>query len=534
MRDLLKRLAPSNFGDITAVNALYRPGPLGSGMASDFIDCKHGRKKIKYIHPSLEPILRETYGVILYQEQVMRIASDLAGFSLQRADTLRRAMGKKKAKEMEKQRKAFIEGAGENGISAGKAEKIFDLMAYFSGYGFNKSHSTAYAMVSMQTAFLKANYTSAFMAAAMTSDMGDTNRLIILIDECRNLGIAVHPPDINSGGVQFDLSGDEVTYGLAAVKNVGEKAVRGIVEERRENGPFSDLTDFCNRVDLRLVNRRVVENLIQSGSMDCLPGTRSQKVAAIDRVLIQAQKRQSERESGQTFLGFLEHPSGEDLVGLDNVHPWEESERLHREKESLGFYFSGHPLDRYREIFGHVITMDSLTLPEKKDRDSVVLAGMVTDIRVVMDRKGNPMAFVTIEDFHGSYDVIVFSSCYQTGRERLLKDDLVVIPGKVSIKNGSDRKTVIADKVYTMDEALRYLPHALHLTLREGVFGEKEMEGLRETLSDFSGEKQVVFHWKRDNGEERKIGVRRFGVSPDLEMIDRLKKISGVEHVEVS
>ncbi|MDD3643814.1 MAG: DNA polymerase III subunit alpha, partial [Candidatus Krumholzibacteria bacterium] len=419
MRDLLRRLEPSTFGDITAVNALYRPGPLGSGMVVDYIDRKHGRTKISYIHPMLEPILRETYGVILYQEQVMRIASDLAGFTLGQADILRRAMGKKKEEEMAGQREIFVRGAVERSIPERKAERIFELMAHFAGYGFNKSHSAAYAMVSMQTAYLKARYPAAFMAAAMTSDMGDTNRLIVLLEECRGLGIAVRPPDINAGDVGFDLAAGEITYGLAAVKNVGEKALRAVVDERRLNGPFRDLYDFCERVDLRQINRRVIESLIQAGAMDTLPGTRSQKMATLDRILAQAQKHQSAHNSSQATLEILDRRPGGETFPLEDVPPWDESERLRREKESLGFSFSGHPVDHLHQILGGLVSATSVGLQETGDRSAVVLVGLVTELRAITDRKGNPMAFVTLEDAGGSYEVVVFSSCFQNARERL-------------------------------------------------------------------------------------------------------------------
>ena len=322
MRELLRRIAPTTFEDVTAINALYRPGPLGSDMVSDFIECKHGRKSIAYEDPRLEPILAETYGVILYQEQVMRIASDLAGFSLGQADLLRRAMSKKKKAEMEQQGEKFVGGACAHGVAKRKAAKIFELIKFFSGYGFNKSHSAAYAVISLQTAYLKAHYPAAFMAASMTCDMADTNRLMVLLDECRSLGLGVHPPDVNAGGVGFDLAGGEITYGLAAIKNVGVQAIESIVAARGDR-PFADLGDFCERIDFRLVNRRVVENLIQSGAMDCLPGTRAQKMATLDRSLTQAQKRQSERDRGQTFLGFLEGGVRAESAALEKAPDWD-------------------------------------------------------------------------------------------------------------------------------------------------------------------------------------------------------------------
>ncbi len=533
MQQLLRKLEPTVFGDIVAVNALYRPGPLGAGMVSDFIECKHERKKITYEHKSLEPILRETYGVILYQEQVMRIASDLAGFTLGQADILRRAMGKKKKAEMEKQRERFINGAVERGIPKKKAQTIFERMAFFSGYGFNKSHSAAYAMVSMKTAYLKARHLAAFMAAALTSDMNDTNRLVILLGECRDLDLVVHPPGINAGGVGFSLANGEIQYGLAAVKNVGTQAVRAIVECRNEDGAFTSLFDFCDRVDLRIVNRRVVENLIQSGAFDCLPGHRAQKIAALDRVIVEAQKRQSAKERGQTLLDLSIGGSIEGDMQLEPVPEWEESIRLHHEKESLGFYFSGHPLDRYKVILGKILSVDSRTLGEKKDREPVMLAGLISDQRVVVDRKGNPMSFVTVEDFHGSYEVIVFSSCYQKQRGKLLQDNIVVVKGKISMRDRGEAK-VIADEIYTIDEALRFLSRKVHVILRSDRFGKEELEDLKEVVGRHPGERDLIIHWRKNGNERYIVRSRNISIAPGLEFFEEVKRITGVEHVEIS
>ena len=532
MRDLLRRIAPTKFEDVIAINALYRPGPLGSDMVSDFIECKHERKKITYEDPRLEPILEETYGVILYQEQVMRIASELAGFTLGQADILRRAMGKKKKKEMEEQREHFIAGAVERGLTKKKAAKIFDLINYFSGYGFNKSHSAAYAVISVQTAYLKAHHPAAFMAASMTCDMGNTDRLMVLLDECRSLGLVVHPPDVNAGGVGFGLSNGEITYGLAAIKNVGVQAIQSVVEARAAK-PFSDLHDFCERVDLRLVNRRVIESLIQSGAADGLPGTRSQKMATLDRILAQAQRRQSEKDRGQGFLGFSEGGAPTDAALLEGVPEWDESTRLHREKESLGFYFTGHPLDRYAEMLGKLINVDSRRLGDKHDRDAVVSAALITDIRVILDRKGKTMAFVTVEDIHGSYEIIAFSDCYQKRRMKLQADQIVVVVGKISIKERGDVK-IIADEVYTIEEAVRMLTRKVHLTIRPEAFGERDLERLKETLGRFPGEREVIFHIRGNGREHGALRARIGRVSPGVELLQELHTISGVEHVEVS
>ena len=460
----------------------------------------------------------------------MRIASELAGFTLGQADILRRAMGKKKKDVMEKQREQFITGAVERGLSKKKAVKIFDLINYFSGYGFNKSHSAAYAVISMQTAHLKARHPASFMAASMTCDMADTDRLMVLIDECRSLGLVVHPPDVNAGGVGFGLANGEITYGLAAIKNVGVQAIETVIAARA-SGPFGDLCEFCERVDLRLVNRRVIESLIQSGAMDGLPGTRAQKMATLDRILAQAQKRQNAKDRGQTFL--FEGGAAPDSTPLENVPEWDDSTRLHREKESIGFYLSGHPLDRYAGLLGKLISVDSLTLAEKRDRDAVVGAVLIGDIRVILDRKGNPMAFVTVEDFHGSYEIIVFSECYQKRRKKLQQDQIVVVAGKISARDRGDVK-VIADEVYTIEEAIQMLTRKVHLTIRREAFGEEELERLRETLQRFPGEREIIFH-VRENGFERGAVRARIGkVSPAVELIRELERIQGIERVEVS
>lgn len=462
----------------------------------------------------------------------MRIASELAGFTLGQADLLRRAMGKKKKEEMEKQRERFIEGATARGLSRKKAIKIFDLINFFSGYGFNKSHSAAYAVISIQTAYLKAHYPAAFMAASMTCDMGDTDRLVVLLEECRALGVAVQPPDVNVGGVGFGLANGEVTYGLAAIKNVGVQAIEAVIAARRE-GPFTGLADFCTRVDLRLVNRRVVESLVQSGAMDSLPGTRAQKMASLDRALSQAQRRQGERDRGQGFLGFLEGSAGADAFPLENVPDWDDAQRLHRERESLGFYFSGHPLDRWMRVLGSLVTVTAERLQEKRERESVVCAVLVGDSRVIMDRKGNPMAFVTVEDLSGTFEVIVFSDCYQKRRAKIQQDAIVVIAGKVSLKDRGDVK-IIADEIYTVEEAVQMLARAVHLTIREETFGESELERMKEVFSRYPGRRQVVFH-VRENGRERgAVRARMASVDPRVELLDELQSITGVEHVEIS
>lgn len=531
MRDLLRRIEPGTFEDIVAINALYRPGPLGSEMVNDFVECKHGRKKIVYEDPRLQPILSETYGVILYQEQVMRIASDLGGFTLGEADILRRAMGKKKKKEMEEQRERFVAGACQRGLSRKKAAKIFDLMNYFSGYGFNKSHSAAYAMISIQTAYLKAHYPVAFMAASMTCDMADTARLMVLLDECRSLGIVVRPPDVNTGKAGFGLAGGEITYGLAAIKNVGVQAVEAIVSARG-NRPFESLQDFCERVDLRVVNRRVIENLIQSGAMDSLPGNRAEKMASLDRILSRAQRRQNEKGRGQGFFGLLERED-ERLVELDSLPDWDETTRLHRERESLGFYFSGHPLGRWSSMLSGIITASSDKLSEKMERERVVCVALVSNVRVIVDRKGSPMAFLTVEDLNGTFEIVVFADCYRKARTKLENDAIIVVIGKVKSQDRREPR-VIADDIYSVEEAVKLLSRKVHMTIRTEIFGEAELESVKSILARYPGQKEVIFHIRENGREVGSVVARAAKISPEVALLEELVSLKGVEHVEIS
>ncbi len=351
MRDVLRRYKPTAVEDLTALNALYRPGPIQGGMIDDFIDRNCGRKKIEYELPELEPILKETLGVIVYQEQVMQIANRLAGYSLGEADLLRRAMGKKKAEEMAKQRERFVQGAQERGFPHKKIAKIFDLMEQFAGYGFNKSHSAAYALLAYQTAYLKTHYPVEFMAALLTSVSGSTDDVVKYINECREMGIAVEPPDINVSDAYFTPHGEAIRFGLAAVKNVGHNAIESIVKARKEHGDFKSVYQFCEKVDLHLLNKRVVESLIKSGAMDAL-GRRAQLMAVIDSAMEQAQKAQRDRLLGQHGLFGVfqqEDEAQQQEKPLPNIPDWDEHTRLGNEKEILGFFITGHPLEKYRE-----------------------------------------------------------------------------------------------------------------------------------------------------------------------------------------
>ncbi|HEY5623238.1 MAG TPA: DNA polymerase III subunit alpha, partial [Gammaproteobacteria bacterium] len=428
MRDLIKRLQPDHFDDLVAILALFRPGPLQSGMVEDFINRKHGRNSepIDYFHPSLEPILKSTYGVILYQEQVMQIAQVMAGYSLGGADLLRRAMGKKKPEEMAQQRSIFLEGAARKGMDAGVASYVFDLMEKFAGYGFNKSHSAAYALIAFQTAWLKARYPEAFMAAVLTADMDSTDKLVILKDDCTQMGISLERPDVNASQYEFTVSGAlTIAYGLGAIKGVGRSVIDSIVEERCSNGPYRSLLDFCRRVDQQKLNRRVLEALTRSGALDSLGANRATLFNSIPNALRLAESSAFAMAAGQATL-FMDSDDTDDLDGLlEQVAEWSERERLAAERESLGLFLTGHPFDQYAEHCRH-FTNGTLSrvvgsMPadggQFRTRREVIVAGLIMDI----SRRGNRVS-VRLDDDTDRVEVTLFEDAFQEFGHLLVKD----------------------------------------------------------------------------------------------------------------
>jgi len=434
MRDLLRQLRPNRIEDIIALVALYRPGPMQ--LIPDFIERKHGRTKVTYDHPLMEEILKDTYGIMVYQEQVMRIASDLAGFSMGEADILRRAMGKKNPELMAEQRKKFVSGALAHGVPEKKAERIFGFMEQFAGYGFNKSHSAAYAIIAYQTAYLKANYPVEFMAALLTSEMADTDKIVKYIEECRAMGIEVLPPDVNESSNDFAVVGDKIRFGLVAVKNVGEAAIQSILAARREQGRFRDLYDFCQRADLRLVNKRVIESLIKCGAFDSLGARRAQLMAVVDKAMEAAAAAQRDRAHGQvSLLDMLSSAGAVRRAGpaLPDVPEWDRPQRLAGEKETLGFYVTGHPLAEHRGLIARYTNMTTEDLASLPDKSTVRLGAIVTAIKEISTKNGDRMAFVTLEDMQGSVEAVVFPDLYRSSMLHLAKDSVVLVKGQVDI-----------------------------------------------------------------------------------------------------
>lgn len=465
MKDLVKRLQPDCFEDIVALVALFRPGPLQSGMVDDFIDRKHGRAKVSYPHPKLEPILRPTYGVIVYQEQVMQIAQGLAGYTLGAADLLRRAMGKKKAEEMAKQRQTFCEGATARGVDAETAEYIFDLMEKFAGYGFNKSHSASYALIAYQTAWLKAHYPAAYMAAVLSSDMDHTEKVVHFIEECVTLNLQIDPPDINQSNYQFRvITPTQIRYGLGAVKGAGQAAIEAIVDARKES-PFTDLYDFCRRVDAKKMNRRTLEALIKAGAFDSIGPHRASIMASLSAALKQAEQTLRDASLGQQDLLGMIIDSPIPAVSYCEAPQWTDQERLMGEKETLGLYLSGHPIQRHLPELTHIISHRISELrPTKKDQTSTI-PGVITQIRAIQTKRGDRMAVITLDDHSGHVDVLCFADNYHKYRELLVKDNLIIVIGEVSIDEFNGGYRVIARECLTLEQARERYAKGLKISL---------------------------------------------------------------------
>jgi DNA polymerase-3 subunit alpha len=445
MRKYLRMLKPSRFEDIIAMLALYRPGPLGSGMVDVFINRKHGREPVEYPVPELEPVLEDTYGVIVYQEQVMKIAQVIAGYSLGQADLLRRAMGKKNAEAMAEQRAIFLQGAKEKGFTKEKANEIFDLMEKFAEYGFNKSHSAAYALISYYTAYLKAHYPAEFMAAIITSEMSLHEKVLNHIGACRDMDIEVRPPDVNKSFREFSVDPDgSVIYGLGAIKNVGDEAIREIVNQRKKEGEYKSMLDLCTRVNMRKATKRVMESLIKAGAMDCFGCPRAQLVDALDRVAAVAQKRARERDSGQTSLFAAvgqEEPSLPG-VGLEMHEPeieeWSDEEKLRLEKEVLGFYLSNHPLMPLRHEMRRLNLGTISYCAELPPGTEVRIGAIATSWKEHITKKGDKMAFVQIEDLAGSGEATMFPETYLKCKTWLEEDKPLLITGEISRYKGGN------------------------------------------------------------------------------------------------
>ncbi|HQB38481.1 MAG TPA: DNA polymerase III subunit alpha [Deltaproteobacteria bacterium] len=512
MKEMLIKLKPSCFEDVIAACALYRPGPLGCGMVDDFIERKHGRQKVVYDLPELEPILKDTYGVIVYQEQVMQISRTLAGYSLGRADLLRRAMGKKDPAVMAKEKQPFLEGATKLGIDTKKAEAIFDQMAKFAEYGFNKSHSAAYALIAYQTAWLKAHYPVEFLAALLTCDMDNTDKVIKNIADCREQGIEVLPPDINASGLSFTVVGNSMRFGLGAVKGVGTGAVEAIIEARGET-PFKDLFDFCERVDMRKSNKKVLEALIKCGAFDCTGAARAAMMEGLEAAMGYGQRVQQERDSAQVSLFGTEEVVRLNSNGckLPSVPEWYDKEKLAFEKEALGFLITGHPLARYMEDIRRIGCTDIAKLSDLADGSEARFCGIVTAFREIITKKGDRMCFATLEDMTGSVEITVFADIYANTSQLLKSNDPLYVTGKVEKSEKGAKILVQAQKeggsewqqrhrgpggdVRHLHDVQTQTTRRISFNLRIDQTSKEHLEALKGILERYQGETPGFIHF---------------------------------------
>ncbi len=522
MTNLVKDLQPEGFTDLIPTVALYRPGPLGSGMVEDFIAGRHGRKQVVYMHPLLEPILKETFGVVLYQEQVMQIVQVLAGFTLGQADLLRRAMGKKKHEILMAQKENFMKGCEKNNIDGNLAQTIFDLLTHFADYGFNKSHSAAYAYVAWQTAWLKAHYPQEFMAA-MLSSVIDTQKVPVYIDLCKRMGIKILPPDINTSRSAFSVDGTCVRFGLAAVRNVGENAIEAVVSLRKKEGLFHSLQDFCNRVDTRMLNRRAVESLVKCGAFDFTGAKRSQMLAVLEQVMGEAARRQRDRESGQMGL-FSEELIGEATeIPMPDLPEADIKEMLEWEKETTGFYITGHPLDQYRDKLLGFCGIDMLLNGGVKDKQLVRVAGIITSAKRISTRKGETMCFLELEDFTETMEVTVFPRLFYQHVNLLVPDTPVVVQGRLDCKE--DGVKLLADVFWSMEE---YLPE-YYLTIPQEKDKKEIYDKLKRIFDKYRGNHNVYLCM---NGKWRNISSQ-YRVDGSEECRKQLEQVIGKECLRV-
>jgi DNA polymerase-3 subunit alpha len=561
MRDILRKARPQRLDDLIALNALYRPGPLRSGMVDDFISRKGGKTEIRYELPQLEPILRDTYGVIAYQEQVMRIAASLASFSLGQSDVLRKAMGKKNPTVMQAQREKFVKGAVANGINEKKATKIFDLMEHFAGYGFNKSHSTTYAFLAYQTAYLKANYPWHFQAALLTIEAQNTEKVALYLGECRDRGIPVLPPDINESELRFTVTPQGVRFGLTAIKNVGEGAIESMLAVRRAGGSrLASLQQLCEGLDLRLVNKRVLEALVRAGALDSLapPAAagvdrplrklRAQLMAALDAAVEHGARVQRDRELGQADLfGGDDTAGAPSVMALPDVAAWSETELLNAEKEALGLFWTGHPIDAHaadlKELGARTIadliaadeTMpggdedDSQARPPARNGEEITVGGIVTATRQLKTRKGDPMAVCTLEDRHGGVEVVVFPEAYKQARPLIENGTMVLVRGK--LERDDERVQVLATEVLGMGTVRERLAREMAITVAVPPHGRETFEKLADLFAQHRGDKPVTFQLLV-NGPDRPLRVRaqvsaHIRVRPSSVLVEEVERICG-------
>jgi len=530
LKEVLRKLQPEKFEDIIAVNALYRPGPLSSGMVDDFIERKHGRQKIKYLFPELEPILKETYGVIVYQEQVMKIASTIAGYSLGEADILRRAMGKKKVEVMAEQEKIFLSRAKERGFDEKKSKELFDLMAYFAGYGFNKSHSTAYALIAYHTAYLKAHYTVEFLACLISLESTNPEKMAFYLAEAKDKTLDILPPDINTSQIDFSVVDNNILFGLKGIKNVGLAALETIITERSKKGLFKDLLDFCKRIDLRTANKRVIENLICAGAFDKFPGNRAQQSTALPHIIDQAIAYQKDAKTGQMGLFAkskknTDNPQDEFYV-FESRSEWPSREKLEKEREVIGFYISSHPLETYKEqcAWFNIMSFEQVDAKIKEYNGEqeliVICCGLLKKRKNIFTKKGDRMAFIELEDMSSTAEVVIFPKTYATVEKWLDTYHVFIVKGNLDI-TGDKQCKIKAQKLVPIELVLQEWSQISQVTLTlPAEIVEQKLNMLKSQLIDGSIPLHLVF---QENGKTLRITTKE-KIALDTQTVQSLEK----------
>jgi DNA polymerase III subunit alpha len=550
MKDLIRRQLPSCFEDIIALVALFRPGPLQSGMVDDFINRKHGREQVAYPHPKyqheeLKPVLEPTYGIILYQEQVMQIAQIIGNYTLGGADLLRRAMGKKKAEEMAKQREIFMEGAQGRGIDADLASNLFDLMEKFAGYGFNKSHSAAYALVAYQTAWLKAHYPAEFMAAVMSADMQNTDKIVTFVDECNSMGLNLTPPDVNAGQLGFSVNDvGDIVYGLGAIKGLGDGAIESIIENRKNDGPYKDLFDFCSRVDLRKVNKRSLEALVLAGAIDAIGpksetkgSSRAQLLALLPEAIKTAEQNAQNLSAGIEDLfgdaGAEKQNAGSCYQSPVEFFPWSNREVLQKEKDTIGLFLTGHPLDDYADEIYALSNHKISSL--KASRSKQWLGGLIIGIRTIKTKRGDNMAIVSLDDRSGRIDVTLFADAFEQCRQFLVKDAMILVEGQVEHDDYNGSLRVRGEKVVTLYDMRRKCAQGLAINIDGLAMEPATIDQLRDAVMPYIGGNCPLQVRYRLNGYGGELSLGdQWNVEPSDELIHKLKQLLGSDSVSLT
>ena len=525
--EIVSRLKPNCFEDIVAILALYRPGPLDAGMVDRYIERKHGREKVSYLHPRLEKILKDTYGIILYQEQIMQIARDLANYSLGQADMLRRAMGKKKPEEMAKQRKIFLEGANANKIDPKIATEVFDQMETFARYGFNRSHSVAYAMISYQTAFLKAHFPKEFMAALMSFEMGDTDKILKNLNECRELKIAVLAPDVNKGQIGFNVTDGKIVFGLAALKGVGEKVVVKLMEERAENGNFKDFLDFCIRMDSKGLNKRAVESFVKSGAFDWTGQTRAELFTYLDENMKIGQKIRQRNESPQIGLFDSDKKTVTINPNRQKIPEWPKNIRLTKEREAMGVYLSGHPLERFAKELQLLGARRIDQTADSPDKAQVSLAGIITLLKLKNTRKGDRYASFVLEDTMGTIEALVWPKTYRENIEVLTSQDPVVVGGKLDVND--ERKVLIVSKIESITSLRDKTANLATIKLGSNQCSNLRLNKLKSILATNQGRCRVMIVIENEGGASQTIVSlpENLKIEPSEGLCNQIEQIFG-------